>query len=264
MSNSNRHIYHLVDESPWPLLSSIFRLGLTVGLANWFHYSSILLIRLRLIFLVRTSFIWWRDISREGGLQGLHTKIVVRGLRWGIILFITSEVFFFLSFFWAFFHSRLSCNVELGSYWPPIGIQTFNPWGVPLLNTIILLTSGIRVTWSHKAVELNLHSQGVTSLFLTIILGIYFTGLQGIEYYEASFSIADSAYGSTFFIATGFHGLHVIVGTIFLIICYIRFNAGLFRARHHFGLVAAIWYWHFVDVVWLFLFSWIYVWRSWV
>lgn len=263
LSNFIPHPFHLVDESPWPLLSAVFRLGLTAGLATWFHTTRFGLLLLRLFSLTTVAFFWWRDISREGTLQGLHTKIVVTGLRWGILLFITSEVFFFLSFFWAFFHARLSPNVELGSAWPPMGIQTFNPWGVPLLNTIILLSSGISVTWAHKAVELNNHSQGLNSLNLSILLGLYFTRLQGIEYYEATFSISDSAYGSTFFIATGFHGLHVIVGTLFLLVRSIRLNQGSFRKRHHFGLVAAIWYWHFVDVVWLFLFCWIYVWGAW-
>ena len=169
---------------------------------------------------------------------------------------------FFLSFFWAFFHSSLSPNIEIGSYWPPIGIIVFNPWGVPLLNTIILISSGVRVTWSHKSIEENNHNLSLISLYLTIILGIYFTILQGIEYYEASFRFADSIYGSTFFIATGFHGLHVIIGTLFLIVSRLRIYKGAFRKHHHFGFIAAIWYWHFVDIVWLFLFVWVYVWGS--
>lgn len=263
MSNLAQHPFHLVDESPWPILASTFRLGLTTGLAAWFHSNDFILVLTSLVCLLLTSFTWWRDISREGSLQGLHTKIVVAGLQWGIILFITSEVFFFLSFFWAFFHSSLSPNVELGSYWPPIGIIVFNPWGVPLLNTIVLISSGISVTWSHKTIELGDHSQSFNSLNIRILLGLYFTALQGIEYFEASFSISDASYGSTFFIATGFHGLHVIVGTLFLLVCSARLYSGLLRDTHHFGLVAAIWYWHFVDVVWLFLFCWIYVWGAW-
>ena len=213
--------------------------------------------------LILMSYQWWRDVSREGAFQGLHTKIVVLGLQWGIILFITSEVFFFLSFFWAFFHSRLAPNIEVGSYWPPIGVITFNPWGVPLLNTIILVSSGVRVTWAHKSLEENNHDQAIKSLFVTIILGIYFTSLQAIEYFEASFTISDSVYGSSFFIATGFHGLHVIVGTLFLLACLVRIAKGLFSVSHHFGFIAAAWYWHFVDVIWLFLFAWIYVWGAW-
>jgi len=263
MSNFIQHPYHLVDESPWPLFASIFRLGVTSGLAKWFYTNRVRLLFFRLFFLILMSYQWWRDVSREGAFQGLHTKIVVLGLQWGIILFITSEVFFFLSFFWAFFHSRLAPNIEVGSYWPPIGVITFNPWGVPLLNTIILVSSGVRVTWAHKSLEENNHDQAIKSLFVTIILGIYFTSLQAIEYFEASFTISDSVYGSSFFIATGFHGLHVIVGTLFLLACLVRIAKGLFSVSHHFGFIAAAWYWHFVDVIWLFLFAWIYVWGAW-
>jgi cytochrome c oxidase subunit 3 len=260
---SNSHYFHLVEESPWPILSAVFRFRLTIGLTKWFHINCLDLIVLGLISLIITAFLWWRDISRERRFQGNHTKIVEIGLRWGIILFITSEVFFFLSFFWAFFHSSLAPNIELGSQWPPKGINVFNPIEVPILNTIILISSGIRVTWCHKAIEINNHRQRVTGLLIRIILGLYFTALQGIEYFEASFSIADSVYGRTFFIGTGFHGLHVIVGTLFLIICLLRLSGGIFRVSHHIGLIAAIWYWHFVDVVWLFLYCRFYVWGSW-
>ena len=263
MSTTIGHPYHLVEESPWPLFTSFSSLGLTSGLAFWFYYKDPKLIFFRLITLVLVSFTWWRDVRREGTYQGLHTLMVITGLKWGIVLFITSEVLFFVSFFWAFFHSRLSPNVELGSYWPPIGIQPFNPLGVPLLNTIILISSGVRVTWCHKALELNSHSQSVRSLVVTVGLGIYFTLFQAIEYFEATFSIADSVYGSTFFVATGFHGLHVIVGTLFLLAGLARLNKGIFREHRHFGLIGAIWYWHFVDVVWLFLFCWIYMWGAW-
>ena len=262
MSNLIQHPYHIVDESPWPIFASIFALRLTVGLVKWFYLNSVSLFFLGLFILILTTCQWWRDVSREGSFQGLHTKIVGLGLHWGIILFIISEVFF-LSFFWAFFHSRLAVNIEVGGSWPPAGVNPFNPWGVPLLNTIILVSSGIRVTWSHKSIEKNHFNQTLFSLFVTIILGVYFTLLQIIEYYEASFGISDSVYGSTFFIATGFHGLHVIVGTLFLLVCSFRITRGKFRWFHHFGFTAAIWYWHFVDVVWLFLFVWIYVWGSW-
>ena len=263
MSNYTQHPYHLVDESPWPIIASIFGLGLTRGIAKWFYTDNTNLFLIRFFIIIVTCSQWWRDVSREGAFQGLHTKIVVLGLRWGIVLFITSEIFFFVSFFWAFFHSSLAPNIEVGSYWPPMGIQTFNPWRVPLLNTIILISSGVRVTWSHKAIEENRHTQAINSLILTIILGLYFTALQAMEYYEATFRFADSAYGSTFFIATGFHGLHVIVGTLFLLVCCLRISKGGLGLHHHFGFVAAVWYWHFVDIVWLFLFAWIYVWGAW-
>ena len=257
------HPFHIVENSPWPIITSFIALRLTIRLGSWFNnQSSWLFLILRLVYLILVSFTWWRDVSRERTNQGLHRKMVSNGLKAGIILFITSEVFFFVSFFWAFFHSRLSPNIELGSQWPPLGVQPFNPWEVPLLNTIILVSSGVRVTWCHKAIEVNLFSQAKISLILTVLLGIYFTLFQAIEYIEASFTIADSVYGSTFFIATGFHGLHVIVGTLFLVVCLIRFIKGILSKTIHIGLLRAIWYWHFVDVVWLFLFAWIYIWGA--
>jgi len=262
MSTKIIHPFHLVEESPWPLLRSNFALGLTRGISKWIHKKRILSMIISLLMLCFTAFIWWRDISRESAFQGFHTKIVEEGLRLGIILFITSEVFFFVSFFWASFHSSLAPNIEIGSKWPPRGIMVFRPWGVPLLNTIILLSSGIRVTWAHKRFDCRFHDQRILSLIITTFLGAYFTGLQAIEYLEATFSIADSIYGSTFYIATGFHGIHVIVGTIFLIISCIRLNLGHLSTNHHFGLIASIWYWHFVDIVWLFLYGWIYGWGS--
>ena len=260
MSNIMCHPYHIVDESPWPLFGSIGGLYLTTGIIRWFHLNRVYLFIIGLILLGLVITQWWRDISREGAIQGLHTSITELGLRWGIALFIVSEVFFFLRFFWAFFHRRLSPTVEVGSLWPPFGIQVFNPFQVPLLNTIILISSGIRVTWAHHALIEGNYTQTSQGLALTVILGIYFTMLQGLEYYEARFTFADSIYGSTFFIATGFHGLHVVVGTIFLIVTWFRHLKGEFRASHHFGFEAAAWYWHFVDVVWLFLYMVIYWW----
>ena len=156
-----------------------------------------------------------------------------------MLLFITSEVFFFLRFFWAYFHARLAPNVEVGSVWPPAGVIPFNPFGVPLLNTIILVSSGVRVTWAHHALIVGDFNQTTVGLIITVALGVYFTILQGYEYYEASFSLAEGVYGSTFFIATGFHGLHVIVGTLFLLVCLLRHLKGEFRGSHHFGFEAA-------------------------
>ena len=213
-----------------------------------------------LILLIIVIIQWWRDITREGVVQGLHTSIVELGLRWGIILFIISEIFFFLRFFWAFFHRSLSPNIEVGSIWPPYGIKVFNPFQVPLLNTIILLSSGVRVTWAHHSLIIGNFNETKKGLIITVILGTYFTMLQGLEYIEASFTFADRIYGSTFFIATGFHGLHVIIGTIFLFIILIRHLNYEFNKNHHFGFEAAAWYWHFVDVVWLFLYIIIYWW----
>jgi len=159
-----------------------------------------------------------------------------------MLLFITSEVFFFLRFFWAYFHARLSPNIEGGSVWPPVGVVVFNPFGVPLLNTIVLVSSGVRVTWAHPALIEGRYGEALIGLTVTVVLGVYFTLLQGLEYWEASFRFADRAYGSTFFIATGFHGLHVLVGTLFLGVCLGRHLGGQFRLRHHFGLEAAAWY----------------------
>lgn len=260
MSNLIRHPYHMVDESPWPLVRAFGGFFVTSGILFWFHARSLILFFLGILILALVIVQWWRDIAREGCLQGLHTSITELGLRWGMALFIVSEIFFFVSFFWAFFHRSLTPTIEVGSLWPPIGILAFNPFQVPLLNTIVLLSSGVRVTWAHHAlIEANF-SQTQQGLGLTVILGVYFTALQAIEYYEASFTFADRVYGSTFYLATGFHGLHVLVGTAFLIVCYFRHINIEYRAAHHFGFEAAAWYWHFVDVVWLFLYLTIYWW----
>nr|YP_010274818.1 cytochrome c oxidase subunit III [Capila translucida]UJV31510.1 cytochrome c oxidase subunit III [Capila translucida] len=258
----HNHPYHLVDYSPWPLTGAIGTMTFVTGLIKWFHNFNINLLILGYLIIILTMYQWWRDICREGTFQGKHTISVLMGLRWGMILFIISEIFFFVSFFWAFFHSSLSPNIEIGAMWPPLNIIPFNPFQIPLLNTIILITSGITVTWAHHALMENNFSQTKQSLFITILLGIYFTILQTYEYYEAPFTIADSIYGSTFFMATGFHGLHVIIGTIFLFTCFIRHLLNHFSNKHHFGFEAAAWYWHFVDVVWLFLYISIYWWGN--
>lgn len=262
MSTNHNHPYHLVDYRPWPLTGAIGTITLVTGLIKWFHNFNINLLILSYFIVLLTIYQWWRDVCREGTFQGKHTILVSKGLRWGIILFIISEIFFFISFFWAFFHRSLSPNIEIGSNWPPINIISFNPFQIPLLNTIILITSGITVTWAHHALIENNYTQTSQRLFITIILGIYFTILQAYEYIEAPFTIADSIYGSTFFLATGFHGLHVIIGTIFLLTCFIRHLNFHFSSNHHFGFEAAAWYWHFVDVVWLFLYISIYWWGN--
>nr|ACJ69406.1 cytochrome c oxidase subunit III [Aphelocheirus ellipsoideus] len=261
MSSSN-HPYHLVDISPWPLTGSIGAMTLTSGLIMWFHQLKYELLMLGILIIILTMIQWWRDICREGTFQGKHTIAVNNGLKWGMVLFIISEVFFFISFFWSFFHSSLAPTMEIGAMWPPTGIKTFNPMQIPLLNTMILLCSGITVTWAHHSLMKSNHSQTTQGLFFTVILGIYFTALQALEYYESSFTISDSVYGSTFFMATGFHGLHVIIGTTFLSVCLMRHIMFHFSSKHHFGFEAAAWYWHFVDVVWLFLYISIYWWGS--
>lgn len=262
MSNHINHPFHLVDKSPWPLVRAFRVFSLVTGIAKWFHTFSPDLFLLGTITTMLIIIQWWRDVTREGTFQGHHTSIVGVGLRWGIILFITSEVLFFFSFFWAFFHRRLAPAIELGAAWPPIGITPFNPFEIPILNTTILLASGVSVTWAHHGLIENNFSQTTQGLVITILLGFYFTCLQALEYWEAPFCIADGTYGSTFFIATGFHGIHVIVGTIFLFTGLIRHLSLHFSQNHHFGFEAAAWYWHFVDVVWLFLFISIYWWGN--
>nr|YP_009434624.1 cytochrome oxidase subunit 3 [Dorcadia ioffi]ATF28033.1 cytochrome oxidase subunit 3 [Dorcadia ioffi] len=259
---SNNHSFHLVDYSPWPITGALGAMSMTLGMIMWFHQYNMLLMNFGLMITILTMYQWWRDITREGTYQGIHTLVVSKGLRWGMILFIVSEILFFFSFFWSFFHNSLSPSIELGNMWPPMNISAFNPFQIPLLNTAILLSSGITITWAHHSLLENNHKQTIYSLSLTIILGIYFSILQWYEYMEAPFTISDSVYGSSFFLATGFHGLHVIIGTLFLLICLIRLNMYHFSSSHHFGFEAAAWYWHFVDVVWLFLYISIYWWGS--
>ena len=258
--NINHHPYHLVDVRPWPIIGAVRVINIIVGTIKIFHIQTNFLIILGATTTILIMYQWWRDIVRERTFQGLHSIKVIKGLKWGMILFITSEVIFFVSFFWAFIHRRASPNIELGINWPPLGIKTFNILQVPLLNTVILISSGVSITWAHHALLNNNHQQTKNGLLITVILGLYFTILQAFEYYEASFNISDSIYGATFFIATGFHGVHVIIGTTFIIVCLIRHINNHFSKYHHFGFEAAAWYWHFVDVVWLFLYILVYWW----
>lgn len=259
---TQNHPFHLVDPSPWPLITAIAALGTTTGGVMYFHgyNNGQFLLFTSLFFLVFMMFIWWRDVVRESTFEGNHTKSVEYGLRMGMVLFIVSEVMFFFAFFWAFFHSSLSPAIEIGGVWPPLGIETFSPWEVPLLNTLILLTSGATVTVCHNTLITGERTLAINSLIATVILAALFTGFQVYEYLHATFTIADSVYGSTFFMATGFHGFHVFVGTCFLSVCLLRLYANHFTREHHFGFEAAAWYWHFVDVVWLFLFVVVYWW----
>lgn len=260
MSVTHNHPFHLVSVRPWPIIISFNLINNLIIVISWFHkinYFTLLTIPGTLLCMYQ----WWRDVTREATLQGCHTPLVYNGIRMGIILFIVSEILFFFSFFWAYFHSSLSPAIEIGQSWPPLGIIPFNPFDIPLLNTIILVSSGLTVTWSHHAILNNNYKERTIRLLITILLGIYFSALQLIEYIEAPFTISDSVYGSRFFVATGFHGLHVIIGTIFLFFTFYRINLLHFSSIHHFGFEAAAWYWHFVDVVWLFLYVSIYWWR---
>ena len=260
--NQQKHPFHLVDPSPWPFLASFAALVTTFGCVMYMHgyIGGDSLAASGFLLILYTMFVWWRDIIREATYQGHHTTTVQAGLKSCMILFIVSEIMFFFAFFWAFFHSSLAPTIEIGAMWPPKGIEVLNPWEIPFLNTVILLTSGASVTWANHAILAGQRSQAMLSLLVTILLASVFTGFQVMEYIEAPFTISDGVYGSTFFLATGFHGFHVFVGTIFLLVCLVRVYKNHFTVNHHFGFEAAAWYWHFVDVVWLFLFVAIYWW----
>jgi cytochrome c oxidase subunit 3 len=262
MAAVQKHPFHLVDPSPWPIFSALGALTTTTGGVMTMHSyeggSTMFYIGFCMILYV--MFVWWRDIVTEATYQGHHTHAVQVSHRWGMILFIVSEVMFFFAFFWAFFNASMAPGIQIGGVWPPVGIEVLSAWDVPFLNTILLLSSGAAVTWAHHAILAGWRSQAIWSLVVTVILASIFTAFQGLEYIEAPFSISDGAYGSTFFMATGFHGFHVLIGTIFLTICLVRLIKNHFTRSHHFGFEAAAWYWHFVDVVWLFLFVSIYWW----
>jgi cytochrome c oxidase subunit 3 len=261
-AHAQQHPYHLVTPSPWPLVGALGAGTLAVGGVLYMHDVTAWVIPVGVALVLLTMFLWWRDVVREAQYEGHHTPIVQIGLRYGMALFIASEVMFFAAFFWAFFDSSLFPKEATGFQWPPKGIEPFDPFEVPLLNTMILLLSGVTVTWAHHALREGDRQNLVRGLILTIVLGISFTSFQAYEYVHAAFHFTGGIYPSTFFMATGFHGFHVIIGTCFLIVCLFRSMAGHFTPDHHFGFEAAAWYWHFVDVVWLFLFSCVYIWGS--
>ncbi|MGE0006147.1 MAG: cytochrome c oxidase subunit 3 [Parvibaculaceae bacterium] len=272
-AHAKNHDYHLVDPSPWPAVGAAGAFILAVGAILWMHGSAPWGALVGLAVVLYTMFMWWRDVVKESH-KGDHTDVVSLHLRYGMLLFIASEVMFFVAWFWAFFDASLFAGDAMqpsrfdvtAGVWPPKGVDVFDPWHLPLVNTLILLTSGTTVTWAHHAL-LNNDRKGLKwGLALTIGLGLLFTCVQAYEYAHAAFAFnrdnGGNIYGSTFFMATGFHGFHVIVGTLFLIVCLFRALKGHFRPEKHFGFEAAAWYWHFVDVVWLFLFACIYVWGS--
>ncbi len=259
-SDEAKHPYHLVDPSPWPAFGALSAGTMALGMVMFMHDVTSLVLVLGVVLLLLTFYFWWRDVIREATVGGHHTPIVQLGLRYGMILFIASEVMFFVAFFWAFFNASLFPTAAVDFTWPPPGVEVFDAFDVPFLNTMILLLSGCTVTWAHHALRDGNQRDMVRGLGLTILLGLLFTSLQAYEYVHASFGFTDGIYSSTFYMATGFHGFHVIVGTCFLIVCYFRARKGHFKPDHHFGFEAAAWYWHFVDVVWLFLFSCVYWW----
>ena len=259
MSGEAKHQYHLVEPSPWPLLGSMAAFVLTLGGVLYMHENAygMATMGVGLMLVLATMFYWWRDIIREAEYQGHHTPIVQIGMRYGMLLFISSEVMFFVAFFWAFFDRAL---FPAGGIWPPEGIVTFDPFDLPLINTLVLLLSGCTVTWAHHAIVEGNRRDFMIGLGLTVGLGMLFTALQALEYSHAPFAFSDGIYPSVFFMATGFHGFHVIIGTLFLAVCMWRGALGHFTPKQHFGFEAAAWYWHFVDVVWLFLFVAVYIW----
>jgi cytochrome c oxidase subunit 3 len=258
-----KHPYHLVDPSPWPLLGAFSGGALVMGIIVKAHYDTWWLVIAGLVATLAVMFFWWRDVLKESRTPGLHSPVVRLGLRYGMVFFIASEVMFFVGFFWAYFHFALFPEHVSGAeraVWPPAGVYTFDPFHLPLLNTMILLLSGCTVTWAHHALLQNNRRDLVRGLAVTVVLGLCFSALQAWEYAQAPFAFTGGIYPSTFFLATGFHGFHVIVGTIFLAVCLFRAMRGHFTPERHFGFEAAAWYWHFVDVVWLFLFVCIYWW----
>ncbi|MGK2741488.1 cytochrome c oxidase subunit 3 [Tepidicaulis sp. LMO-SS28] len=266
-AHAKHHDYHLVDPSPWPFVGSVAAFVLAIGAVMYMHGETPWVMIAGFAGVIYTMIGWWRDVIKEAQ-QGDHTSVVQLHLRYGMIMFIASEVMFFVAWFWAYFDASLFTNdavqyarVEAtGGVWPPTGIEAFDPWHLPLINTLILLLSGTTVTWAHHALQHGDRDGLKWGLVCTVLLGMLFTALQAYEYSHAAFGFSGSIYGATFFMATGFHGFHVIIGTIFLAVCLGRALAGHFTPQHHFGFEAAAWYWHFVDVVWLFLFASIYVW----
>ncbi len=263
------HPYHLVNPSPWPILGAFALLGLTLGGAMAMHKitGGVPLALLSFMVVLYVMYVWWRDVVHEARVDKAHTTAVSHGLRVGMVLFIISEVMFFAAFFWAFFNASLFPKLPLTEtwaiaegVWPPAGIVPFDAWHLPFLNTLILLLSGTTVTWAHHAMLEGNNRDTIRGLTYTVILGALFTACQAYEYGHAAFGFKDGVYASTFYLATGFHGLHVLIGTIFLAVCLVRARRNQFTPDKHLGFEFAAWYWHFVDVVWIFLFCFVYVW----
>jgi cytochrome c oxidase subunit 3 len=269
-AHAKNHDYHLVSPSPWPIVGSIATFVLAIGGIMWMKHVTPWVFFIGLVGVLYTMYAWWSDVIKESH-EGDHTPVVQMHMRYGMMLFIASEVMFFVAWFWAYFDGffrhddleQFGRVAATGGVWPPTGVELFDPFHLPLFNTLLLLTSGTTVTWAHHAL-LHGDRKGLKwGLVLTILLGAIFSCVQAIEYSEAGFAFSGNMYGATFFMATGFHGFHVFVGTIFLLVCLVRAMRGDLTEKHHLGFEFAAWYWHFVDVVWLFLFASIYVWGSW-
>lgn len=259
MAHKKNHPFHLVAPSPWPFVGSIGGLVTAIGVILLMHHLGPYVLPMGLMIVLFTMGGWWYDVIKESKIKEDYTPPVQMGLRMGMVLFITSEVMFFVAFFWAFFNASLFPSEGV---WPPKGIHPLDPFDYPYFNTLILLLSGTTITWAHHAL-LQGHTKDVLKgIGFTVLLGLTFTSIQAYEYVHATFGFKEGIYPSTFYMATGFHGVHVIIGTLFLIVCWFRARLGQFTPDRHVGFEAAAWYWHFVDVVWLFLFVSIYWWGS--
>ncbi|WP_375280331.1 cytochrome c oxidase subunit 3 [Pseudooctadecabacter sp.] len=265
MAHEKNHDYHILPPSIWPLLTGVAVFVMLFGAVIWMDTKdNPYMFLMGFAGVLYCMYAWWAEVIVESG-QGDHTPVVRIGLRYGFIMFIMSEVMFFAAWFWSFFkHAMYPMGPQspaVDGQFPPAGIETFDPWHLPLINTLILLCSGAAATWAHHALVHEDNREDVKSgLILAVVLGVIFTFFQAYEYSHAAFGLAGNIYGANFFMATGFHGFHVIIGTIFLFVCYLRVRRGHFTAEKHIGFEAAAWYWHFVDVVWLFLFAAVYVW----
>jgi len=264
MAHEKNHDYHILQPSAWPLLGALAGFTLLFGAVLYFHDITPWVMVAGFVFTLYVMWGWWSDVIAESKV-GDHTPVVQIGLRYGMVLFIISEVMFFSAWFWTFFKHAMypmgPLSPGVDGQWPPAGIETFDPWHLPLINTLILLCSGMAATWAHHAlVHENNREDMKWGLIIAVVLGVFFTVLQAYEYSHAAFGFAGNIYGASFFMATGFHGFHVIIGTIFLLVCLFRLQAGHFTPESHVGFEAAAWYWHFVDVVWLFLFAAVYIW----
>lgn len=260
------HPYHMVNPSIWPFLSSFAAGLLAVGAVFFMHKVEwndmpvgLKGLAIGFVAVLACMFFWWKDVVYEATVEKAHSAIAKIGLRYGMMLFIASEVMFFVAFFWAFFNASL---YPVGGVWPPVGTEVIAAFDLPLLMTMILLLSGCTVTWAHHALLSNKIQEAAKALLITVLLGVVFLGFQVYEYVHAPFGFKDGIFSSTFFMATGFHGFHVLVGTIFLFVCWVRTLKGHFTDKEHFGFEAAAWYWHFVDIVWLFLFVAVYWWGA--
>jgi len=260
---ARKHPYHMVPPSQWPAVATFSAVVIAVGALWYMKGGPNDLLLLGIATLLYTFCGWWHDIVVESRNGVDHTDVVRRGLRMGMVMFIASEVMFFFAFFWAYFNATVPfLSATAHAVWPPEGVVPLDTWDIPFINTCILLTSGATVTFAHHALRRGNQTWTAHWLLATIALGITFSGFQAFEYIHATFPFTGGIYSSTFYLATGFHGFHVLVGTCFLIVCWLRARAGHFTAKVHVGFEAAAWYWHFVDVVWLFLFACVYWWGS--